>query len=138
MQVKKRLQINVAVSVIAAGVIIAMLATAAHHVLYAVETSNIADEIVRSVYQRSEFRNEYMRSTNERARVQWFANHEKFDLLLKSASEKFSDAEDKTILERMVKDQEPSRRLFSRIVENREKPQLSPILSQEIEDTLAS
>ncbi len=138
MQVKKRLQINVAVSVIAAGVIIAMLATAAHHVLYAVETSNIADEIVNSVYQRSEFRNEYMRSTNERARVQWFAKHEQIDLLLKSASEKFSDAGDKSILERMTKDQEPSGKLFSKIIENREKPHLNPVLSQEIEDTLAS
>jgi PAS domain S-box-containing protein len=137
MQVKKRLQINVAVSVIAAGVIIAMLATAVHHVLKAIEISNIADELVSSVYQRSEFRNEYMRSTSERARQQWFAKHEKIVLLLKSASEKFRDAEDQTVLERMVKDQEPIKRLFSSIVENREKPQLSPALSQEIEDILS-
>ena len=53
-----------------------MLATAAYRVLNAVEASNIADELVGSVYQRSEFRNDYMLSTNERARVQWFAKHE--------------------------------------------------------------
>jgi len=138
MQVKKRLQINVAFSIMAAGVIIAMLTTAVHHILNAVETSNIADELVSSVYQQSEFRNEYMWSTNERARVQWFAKHEKIVLLLQSALEKFKDAEDKTIVERMAKDQEPIARIFSSIVENREKPQLNPVLSQEVEDTLVS
>ena len=138
MQIKKRLHINVAASVIAAGIILAMLVIAVYRVLSAADTSNIADELVSSVYQRSEFRNDYMQSTNERARVQWFAKHEQIGLLLKSASKEFKNAEAQTILERMAKDQESIGQLFSRIVENREKPRPDAGLSQEIEDRLAS
>ena len=138
MQIKKRLQINVVASVIAAVVIIVMLATATYRVLNAVEASNIADELVGSVYQRSEFRNDYMLSTNERARVQWFAKHEQIGLLLKSASGIFRDGEDRTVLDRMAKDQASIGKLFSSIVENREKPRPDAVLSQEIEDRLNS
>ncbi|MDA8424407.1 MAG: PAS domain S-box protein [Nitrospiraceae bacterium] len=138
MQIKKRLQINVVASVIAAVIIIVMLATATYRVLNAVEASNIADELVGSVYQRSEFRNDYMLSTNERARVQWFAKHEQIGLLLKSASGIFRDGEDRTVLDRMAKDQASIGKLFSSIVENREKPRPDPVLSQEIEDRLNS
>ncbi len=138
MQVKRRLQLNVAASVIAAVIIIVMLVLAGHRVLNAVAASDLADEIVSSIYQRSEFRSEYMSFTKERARVQWFVKHEQIGLLLKSASEKFRDSEDKQILMRMAKDQESIGKLFSRIVENRERPRSNASLSQDREDRFSS
>ncbi len=138
MQIKKRLHINVAVSVIAAGIIIAMMATAVYSVQNAVKESNIADEILTSIYQRSEFRNDYLRSPGERAQVQWFSKHEQIGLLLKSAAHEFGDAEDKAVLERMTKDQESIGKLISSIAENRERPRADALLSREIEDRLTS
>ncbi len=138
MQVKRRLQFNVAASMIAAVIIIVMLVTAGYLIVNAVAASNIADDLVSSIYQRSEFRNEYMSSTKERARVQWFVKHEQIGLLLKSASEKFIDPEDKQILERMAKDQESIGKLFSSIVENREKPRSNASLSRDREDRFSS
>jgi PAS domain S-box-containing protein len=138
MQVKRKLQINVAASVMAAAIIIAMLVMAVNSILSAAEASNIADDVVSSIYQRSEFRNDYIRSTNERARAQWYVKHEQIARLLKSASEKFRDAEDKTVLERMIKDQRSIGILFSDIVKNRERPRSDTALSQAIEDRLTN
>ena len=121
MQVRKRLQINVTVSVLAALIIITILLAAGYHLKKAAEASNLSDEIVNSVYQRSEFRNDYMRTTSERAKVQWFEVHERIGLLLKSASDQFWDAEDSLTLEHMRKDQDSIGKLYSAIVENREK-----------------
>ncbi len=106
---------------LAALIIIAILLAAGYRIKKAVEASNLSDEILSSVYQRSEFRGDYMQTTNERAKEQWFVKHKQIGLLLQSASEKFRDAEDKIILDDMLKDQESIGKLFSAIVENREK-----------------
>ncbi len=141
MQVKKKLRINIAVSVLAFIIIIAILLTEFYSVKSAVETSSIADELVNSVYLRSELRNDYMRDTNERAKIQWFAEHERIGKLLQSASARFKDVEEQMILDEMAKVHESIRRLFSRIVENREKTGPAAgfdALSREIEDRLLS
>jgi methyl-accepting chemotaxis protein len=141
MQVEKKLQINIAVSVLAPFIIIAILVTAFYNVTSAVETSNIADALVNSLYLRSEFRNDYTRNANERAKIQWFAEHEQIGDLLKSASERFTDVKEKAIMDEMVKGQESIRKLFSRIVENREKKGPAAGFnapSRELEDRLLS
>src|SRR5512140_3770364 len=138
MQIKKRLQINVAVSAVAAGIILAMLVAAAYRVLNAAAASHIANDLVANVYQRSEFRGDYLQSTNERAKIQWFATHERIGRLLALAAEKFRDAEDKAVLERMAKDHESIKNLFSGIVANREDPSSEARISREMEDRLSS
>lgn len=124
MQVRKKLRIHVTVSVLAALIIVFILLAAGYRLKKAVEASSLANQIVSGVYQRSEYRNDYMRATNERAKVQWFEEHEKIGLLLRSASEKFRDPEDRAVLGEMLKDQESIGKLFSTIVENREKTPL--------------
>jgi len=121
MRVEKKLQINIAVSVLAPFIIIAILVTAFYNVKSAVETSNIADALVNSLYLRSEFRDDYTRNTNERAKIQWFAEHERIGDLLKAASARFTEFDEKAIVDDMIKSQDAIKRLFSRIVENREK-----------------
>ena len=95
MQVKTKLQINIVVSVLAMIVIIAILVTSFYRIKRAVTISDIADAIVNSVYLRSELRSDYIRNSNERAKTQWFAEHEQVGKLLKSASERFTDVEEK-------------------------------------------
>ena len=139
MQVRKRLRINVIVSVLAAVIIIGILLAAGYRIKNAVEASTLSDEILSSVYQRSEFRGEYMKTTNERAKEQWFVKHKQIGLLLQSASEKFRDAKDKIILDHMLKDQESIGKLFSAIVENREKALSdanTAAFSRDVEDRL--
>ncbi len=138
MNIRKRLQINVATSAMAAGIILAVLVTAAYRVFNAAEASHIANDLVSNVYQRSEFRSDYMQSTNERTRIQWFATHERIDRLLALAAEKFTNSEDKAVLEKMAEDQESIRNLFAKIVANREGPLSDALISHEIEDRLTS
>ena len=141
MQVKTKLRINIAVSVLATIIIIAILVTAFYNIKSAVETSDLTDALVTSVYQRSELRNDYTRNTNERAKIQWFAEHEQIGKLLKTASERFMDIGEKATLDEMIKGQESIGRLFSRIVENREKKGPAAGFdapSQELEDRLLS
>ena len=141
MQVKTKLQINIVVSVLATVIIIAILVTAFYRIKSAAETSDIADAIVNSVYQRSELRDDYTRNANERAKTQWFAEHEQIGKLLMSAAERFTEVEEKKVLDEMIRGHEAIKRLFSRIVENREKTGPAAAFdapSQEIEDRLLS
>ncbi len=141
MQVKKRLRINVAVLVIAAFVIVIMLFLTLSRINRAMEKSDIASEILSSAFDRSTLRDDYLRNNNERAKVQWFARHEHIGRLLKAASEKFREADDKKTIDEMIKDQESTGKIFSGIVENRERAGSntdSVILSQETENRMAS
>jgi PAS domain S-box-containing protein len=141
MQVKKKLLINIVVSVLATVIIIAILATAFYRIKRAAETSDIADAIVNSVYLRSELRSDYIRNANERAKTQWFAEHEQVGKLLKFASTRFTDVEEKKALDEMLKGHDAIKRIFSRIVENREKTGQAAAFDaplQEIEDRLLS
>jgi PAS domain S-box-containing protein len=139
MQVKKRLQINVVLSVLTACLIIPMLIMAAYRINGAVGAQQVAGEIIAGAFERVALRNDYMRNDNERAKVQWAAKHEQIGLLLKSASREFTDPEDRALLADLSKDHESIFNLFSSIVENREKT-LSGVYSRalalEIENRL--
>lgn len=139
MQIKKRLQINVVVSVLTALFICLMLFMALHRVNRAMDASNLADEIVRSIFERSTFREDYLRTNSERAKAQWFAKQEQIGRLLKTATEVFTDSEDRRSVDELIKDHESIGKLFSNIVENREKTGSdagSAALSLEIENRL--
>ncbi len=141
MQVKQRLQINVAVSVLTACVIIPVLVLAMYRVNKAVEAQQVSSEIIIGAFERVALRNDYVRNNSERARIQWFAKHEQIGRLLKSAPQVFRDPEDRVLLTELGKDHGSLFNLFSGIVENREKTvsgAYSPALSQEIENRLIS
>ncbi len=140
MQVKKRLQINSVGSVMTAFVIVLVLFLALHRVNHALEESDIAGEIITTAFERSTLRSDYLRTYSDRAKKQWFAKHEQMGGLLKSASGKFRDAEDKRIIEEMIRDQDSTGKIFSSIVANREKRRsdADSALSQETESRLVS
>jgi len=141
MQVRKKLRINVTVSVITAVIIVLMLFLSLYRISHAMEELEIADKIAISAFQRNTFRNDYLRTGSERAKVQWFTEHDRMSILLKSASEKFRDAEDKKNIADMIEDNETTGKLFSVIVDNREQMgpgEDLPFLYQELEDRLVS
>src|SRR5665647_1607147 len=95
MLIKKRLQINVAVSVMIAVVIGLVLFLALYRLNRANNLAIIAGELVTSALERVTLRNDYIRNNSERAKEQWFAKNKQIGELLQSASENFWDAEDK-------------------------------------------
>ena len=139
MQVKQRLKISVTVSAITALVILAVLSVALYRVNLAAEESELARDILSSSFERSTFRADYLRTNSERAKVQWFAKHEQIGKLLKTAEERFSGAEENRTTDEMIKDHEFTGRLFSSIVENRDKARSRYSgLSREVEDRLVA
>ncbi|HVN71727.1 MAG TPA: HAMP domain-containing protein, partial [Desulfomonilia bacterium] len=141
MKVKQRLKINSILTAITALVILLVLLLGLNEVRKAVRASELSNSLITAFLERSTFRSDYVRTGNERAKKQWLAKHEQINLLLKSASDKLRNPEDqKTILE-LIKDQEITGKLFSNIVESRERPKpdaSSADMAQEREDRLTA
>ena len=141
MQVKKRLQINIAFSIITALIIALMLILTLSGVNRASEERELVGEILSSSFERNSFRSDYLRTGNERARVQWLAKSEQISRILKSASDKFTDTEDKKTINELTQNNEVTITLFSDIVRNRESARsgfVSAELAQEIENRLVT
>jgi methyl-accepting chemotaxis protein len=141
MLVKTRLKINVAVSVLTAVVIVLVLLQTFARVNGAVQESNIAGAIITCAFERNTLRGDYLRTGSERAKKQWFAKHRQMGGLLKAASEKFRDAEEKKNIEALIKDNISTGRIFTALVENREKTRSDPesaALAREAENRLVS
>jgi signal transduction histidine kinase len=139
MKVKQRLQLNVALPVFAAGVVLLVLIVSTYHVIRAVGASNIAGDIVISAFERLTLRNDYIQSGSERAKVQWLSKHERISRLLAKAEVNFKDPVDQRIVSEMIANQESINRIFSAIIKNREevkKPASASGLFLETEERL--
>ncbi|MBI5101386.1 MAG: HAMP domain-containing protein [Nitrospirae bacterium] len=139
MQLKQRLNINIAASVTAALIVALMLSLAMYRVNRAMEASDIADELVGGAFERSTFGEDYLRTDSERARIQWYAKYEEIGGLLKAASEKFQDADDRKAIDGLINDHQTTGKLFTAIVEARGQSgpdAVSVALNQEAEDRL--
>ena len=139
MQVKKRLRLNAAFSVLAAAAVFLVSFLAAYHINRAVETSAIAGRIVTAAFERVTLRNDYVQSGSERAKAQWFSKHEEVGRLIASGAEKFGKSTEKNILSEMMADHASIGRIFSAIGNNRERakdPARMSGLSLETEERL--
>jgi PAS domain S-box-containing protein len=141
MLVKRRLQINVAVSVLAASLIILVLFLALLRVNRAVEQWKIADGIITCAFARNTLRDDFLRTNSERAKKQWFAKHQQMGKLLESALQKFRTAEDRKNVQELIRDNLSTGRIFAAIVEIRSRARSnagSVALAQEAEKRLVS
>jgi PAS domain S-box-containing protein len=141
MKVKQRLGINSVVTIATVFIILLMFFLGLYEVKKAVIASKVTDELIISALERSTFRSDYLRTGSERAKNQWFAKHEQMGTILKSASEVFRDTEDLKTIQNLIKDHETTGKIFSGIVESREKPKpdaSSAALAQEKEDRLTA
>jgi signal transduction histidine kinase/HAMP domain-containing protein len=141
MQVKERLKINAVFSVIGAFIIAIILILTLSGVNRAREERELVGDLLISSFERITFRSDYLRTGNERARLQWFAESEQVSRLLKTAADRFNDPEDKKTVQEMSRDHDAAVTLFSGIVRNREREQsgaVSAKLSHEIENRLVT
>jgi len=139
MQIKRRLQINVAVAVLVTVVMCLVLFLSLYRVNKANNLAKIADEIITQSFELVTLRNDYMRNESARAKEQWFDKQEQIGLLLKSASEKFRNADDKIIIAELIENHNSIGKIFSIIVAIREKSVLNSgpaELSRDAEDRL--
>ncbi len=120
MQVRTRLHLNVVFSVASALIIVIVILLALYRVNRVREESEIANQIVISVFERNTFNDDYLRTGNERAKEQWFAKNKQIGRLLESASERFKDAEEKGIIKDMIKGYKSSVDIFSNIIKEHE------------------
>ena len=141
MQVKQRLTTNAVISVASALVILLVFSLALYRLDKADNLAKISGDIVLNSFERVTLRNDYLQNSNERAKAQWFARHEAFGKILKSASKYFRVPEDKKTIDELFKNHESIIKIFAAIVENREKKKSSSdevVISQEVEDRLLS
>jgi len=141
MQVRRRLKINSVISAMTALFILLILSLALYRLNSANESGKIVGEIITGAFERVALKDDYIWNNDERAKEQWFAKHEEVGRLLKSASGKFRKPEDIKTLAGTLKDHELIGKIFSDIVENREKARSRAYgadLSMEIENRLLS
>jgi signal transduction histidine kinase/methyl-accepting chemotaxis protein len=139
MLVKQRLRINAFVSVVSVLAIFAVFVLTTYRVNRAFEASKIADAIITTAFERLLIRTDYHRTGSERSMEQLIAKHEQIGDLLKAASEKFTDPEDKKTISELLTSHESIGKFSKTIRENREKsgPRVRPdALSRELEDRL--
>ena len=141
MRVKRRLQINIAVSVLMALLIALVLFMLLYRVSRTMEELEISGDIISGIFERVVFRDDYLRTDSERAKIQWLSKHEQIGKLLLLAREKFAAPEDEKNLDEMVKGHEITGRLVSAIIKNREGAKVGAVpaaLSRETENRLLS
>ncbi len=139
MKVKQRLKISVFVSAVTTLIIVGVLTLSLYNINRANNIAKVAGDLILSSFERLTLRNDYLRNNNDRARGQWFAKHREIGKILKAASETFRDPEDREIIARLLKGHASIGRLFSGIVDSRnrrESHRESQVLSQETEARL--
>ena len=141
MQVKQRLHLNAALSIIATAVVLGVLLLAMYRVNLAVGAARVADEVIAATFERLVLRNDYIQNGSDRAREQVRLKFRQISDLLKVAKEKFPDPADQRIIADMAVDNEAIGRAFRAIVSNREKVKAGTStgeLSRETEERLLS
>jgi PAS domain S-box-containing protein len=121
LDIKTRLQINTAISVLTALVSAVVVILTLYRVNLAREETEIAGEIVFVAFERSAFRSDYLQTDNQRSRTQWYTETEEIGRLLESAFYKFRDPGDLEIIAKISESEKTTIKLFSELVENREK-----------------
>jgi PAS domain S-box-containing protein len=141
MRIKKRLQINFALSLVMAFVIFLLLSMSLYSLNKANNLEKIVDEIKSGAFERVAFRNDYTRNNSARAKEQWYAKHEQVGRFLESAMANSRSAGERKDVAGLIEAHEAIGRIFSAIVANRDRSSLNPgsaALSREVEERLVN
>ncbi len=141
MQVIRKLELNSVLTAIAALIIVLVLIIGFYEVHRAVRSFEITDELLISLFERSTFRSDYLRTDNERAKKQWMVKNESIGRLLKSASKIFLNPDDQKAVQGLIRDYQATAKLFTGIVNLRERPKAdsrSAGLAQDMEDRMSA
>jgi PAS domain S-box-containing protein len=141
MRIKKRLQLNVGLTVMTALFIFLALFLSLYQVKKALNASEIASGITNCALEMITLRNDYLRNYSERTSAQWFDKFAELNRLDRSAASAFHKPEDRKTVEALIKVHDSIGNNFSGLVENVEKREdnpSSPALFQEVENRLLS
>ncbi len=141
MRIRKRLQINVVISVLTAVVVCFVLSISLFSLNRASNATRFAGDVLAACFERITLRNDFIQTNSARAKEQWYASHGKITRLLRSAPQYFRDVEDRRTIDKLIEANESIGTLFSAIVANRETKSRDPdsaALSREAEARLVS
>ncbi len=141
MQIKKRLQINVVVSVLTVLLIGLVLFLSLYRINKANNLAKIAGDITLISFERVTLRTDYLRTGNERSKEQLIAKQEQLSGLLKIAADNFTRPKDKNIIGELIKNHEVNVKIVQNIMKNRDRKTSAThtdLLEIETEDRLES
>jgi PAS domain S-box-containing protein len=118
-RVRQRLRINSAIAILSVAVTLAMLLLTAYHIRSTVRRMEIADRLITAQFERLALRTDYLHTGSDRAREQVVAKYRQITDLLKSAARTFSDQEDRTTIDGLIRGHEAIGQVFRAIVANR-------------------
>jgi signal transduction histidine kinase/CheY-like chemotaxis protein/HAMP domain-containing protein len=138
---KRRLQLNIALSLLTAGVVCLVLGLSLYRLERANQDSRIAGEIMTCLLEQVTLRNDYVRNGSARAREQWAGKQEQLNGLLASMSASLRGADAARDIDGFREEHEAGRRIFLALVASRERPATAPgpaALAAEVEERLIS
>ncbi|HQN17893.1 MAG TPA: PAS domain S-box protein [Syntrophobacteraceae bacterium] len=117
MKIKKRLMLNIYVSIGAILLMMLSLAWSFSEAYKAGRNLRLTDELRKAGIHKISLRDDYLLHREERARAQWYAKSETFRKLLESACERFESKEDRALLDNARNDFDSTFYSFSEILE---------------------
>ncbi len=106
MRVAQRLRINSFVSTVSILVILIVLFLMIDRIHRALDAAKTADAIIVASFERLMLRTDFDQTGSERSKTQLIAKHKELGDLLKEASTKFSDFEEKKIVNELFDNHE--------------------------------
>jgi signal transduction histidine kinase/HAMP domain-containing protein len=138
---KRRLQLNVALSVLTACVVCLVLFLSLYRLERANQGTKTAGEIMTCLLEQVTLRNDYLRNGSARARDQWTGKQEQLNGLLASLAASLRGADAARDIAGFIEDHHAETRVFQAIVANREGRWPTPRpaeLAAEVEERLIS
>jgi len=120
MRIRTLLQTVTAASAVLVVIMVLLLYWSQHRLARAINTNDLAKEIVISVFERSMLRSDYVRNDNLRAKEQWLLKQTQLNDLIKKALPEMTSTVARKTLSSMLKDNDSSAAIFQQIVANRE------------------
>ncbi|MDI6742229.1 MAG: hypothetical protein QMD11_05745, partial [Smithella sp.] len=117
MKIKTKLSLNIWISLFVTVLIAISLVWSFWNIYRANQNEKLVDEMIKTAFERIALRDDYLLNQEERAGIQWHLKSEALRKLLKTASEIFSGAEDKLLLQEARKNFDDTFTLFSAIIE---------------------
>jgi methyl-accepting chemotaxis protein len=141
MKIKERLKLNTWISLVAIVLMVFTIAWSFREVYRADRNLRLTDEIRKVTFDRILVRDDYLLNPSEQAKIKWQEKSETLRALLESASERFTDTEDRALLQEARKNFDVTVSSFSTILEKNQQqdpPGRKKLAFSEAESTLIS
>jgi len=140
MKIKSKIQLIAIIYFCLAIIVWGILNNTAEKINYASEKTQVADEVLDSVFDLNILTGDYMLHHQARAEIQWRLKHKSIQTKLGKADEIFNELEEKQLLKKISRENKNVGVLFDKLVENQKKRNdLSETeLSGDLQERLAS